>query len=80
MKKDGHPKYKAVTIACACGATFQTMSTRDDYSVDVCSQCHPFYTGTQKFLDTAGRVEKFQSRFKGWDASKGAAAADRPRR
>ena len=75
MRKKIHPKYKPVTITCACGASFQTMSTRDSYSVDVCSSCHPFYTGDQKFIDTAGRVEKFQARFKNWDAEKTAAAA-----
>ena len=77
MRKKIHPKYKPVTITCACGASFQTMSTRDSYSVDVCSSCHPFYTGDQKFIDTAGRVEKFQARFKNWDAEKTAAAARR---
>ena len=75
MKKGIHPKYKPVTITCACGATFETMSTRDSYTIDVCSSCHPFYTGSQKLVDTAGRVEKFQSRFKNWNASKAAEAA-----
>ena len=75
MRKKIHPEYKPITVTCACGAKFETMSTRDSYSVDVCSNCHPFYTGAQKFIDTAGRVEKFQSRFKNWDAKKAAAEA-----
>lgn len=73
MKKKVHPAYNKVTITCACGAKFETLSTRKDYELDVCSSCHPFYTGSQKLLDTAGRVEKFQSKFKNWDASKTAA-------
>ena len=77
MKKKIHPKYKKITITCVCGARYETMSTRGDYSIDVCSACHPFYTGSQKLIDTAGRVEKFQSRFKGWDAQKTAAQAGR---
>ena len=70
MKVDIHPEFKKITITCACGAKFVTMSTKDDYQIDVCSACHPFYTGAQKFIDSAGRVEKFQSKFKSWDAVK----------
>ena len=52
------------TITCACGATFQTKSTRTDYSVDICSRCHPFFTGKAKLMDTAGRIEKFTRKYK----------------
>ena len=63
MKKKIHPKYEDVTIGCGCGATFETKSTRKKIRVEVCSQCHPFFTGKQRFVDTAGRVEKFQKKW-----------------
>lgn len=63
MKKDIHPKYVESTIACACGEVFQTRSTRKEIRVGVCAKCHPFFTGTQKYLDTAGRVEKFMKKY-----------------
>lgn len=63
MKAEIHPEYKDVTITCACGATAQTRSTQDSFSVDICSQCHPFYTGKQRIADTAGRVERFKRRY-----------------
>ena len=63
MKKDIHPKYYAnATATCACGAVFTVGSTEEKIDVEICSQCHPFFTGTDKVLDTAGRVEKFKSR------------------
>ena len=65
MKDKIHPKYQEVTAHCACGNTFVTRSTSDKLQVDICSACHPFYTGKQKYLDTAGRVEKFQKKFGG---------------
>ena len=65
MKTDIHPEYKQITVTCACGHTFGTRSTRGDTQVDICSNCHPFYTGKQKFVDAAGRVEKFQRKFGG---------------
>lgn len=65
MKPDLHPEYKDVLAHCACGTEFTTRSTADSIRVDICSVCHPFYTGKQKFVDTAGRVEKFQKRFGG---------------
>ena len=67
MKADIHPAYKAVKIVCACGHKFETRATikNEELHVDICSQCHPYYTGKQKFVDTAGRVEKFQKRFGG---------------
>ncbi|MCB5250001.1 MAG: 50S ribosomal protein L31 [Candidatus Cloacimonadales bacterium] len=62
--KDGiHPKYQKVTVKCACGNTFETGSTNAKLDVDICSACHPFYTGKQKILDTAGRVEKFNRKY-----------------
>jgi large subunit ribosomal protein L31 len=64
MKKDIHPELHDITITCACGATFQTKSTRTDYSVDICSRCHPFFTGKAKLMDTAGRIEKFTRKYK----------------
>ena len=64
MKTDVHPEYAEITVTCACGNSFQTGSTAGrDIHVDICSNCHPFYTGKQKFVDTAGRVEKFQRKF-----------------
>ena len=63
MKKDIHPKYNNKSeISCACGATFQVGSTMDKINVEICSQCHPFYTGNEKVLDTAGRVDRFKKR------------------
>ena len=65
--KDGiHPKYVEASVTCGCGETFKTRSTKESIQVEICSKCHPFYTGKQKFVDTAGRVEKFQRKFK-WD-------------
>ena len=62
--KDGiHPKYGESTVSCACGYTFKTRSTKPAIRLEICSNCHPFFTGKQKLIDTAGRVEKFQKRF-----------------
>lgn len=64
MKKDIHPKYNEVTVTCAnCGNAFVTRSTRPSIKVDICNNCHPFYTGKQSIVDTAGRVERFNKRF-----------------
>lgn len=63
MKKDIHPELHAINARCACGGLFRTSSTSSDIHVTLCSQCHPFYTGAQKFVDTAGRIEKFQKKF-----------------
>ncbi|NEX13495.1 MAG: 50S ribosomal protein L31 [Prosthecochloris sp.] len=64
MKKDIHPKYTTVTVTCAnCGNSFETRSTKESIKVDICSNCHPFYTGKQVLVDTAGRVERFKKRF-----------------
>jgi len=64
MKQGIHPKYEKATVTCACGNTFETRSTKGDMQVDICNLCHPFYTGKQKILDTAGRVEKFNKKYK----------------
>ena len=65
MKADTHPNYTEVQVTCSCGSTFTTRSTmgKAQYHVEVCSLCHPFYTGKQKIVDTAGRVEKFNQKF-----------------
>ncbi|RMG01898.1 MAG: 50S ribosomal protein L31 [Nitrospirae bacterium] len=63
MKADIHPQYKEVKVTCACGESFVTRSTRDKIQVDICSKCHPFFTGKQKMLDTEGRVEKFRKKY-----------------
>ncbi len=67
MKKDVHPKYYETTVSCGCGNTFTTRSTRKELKVDICNACHPFYTGKVKFVDTEGRIQKFQSKFKAGD-------------
>jgi large subunit ribosomal protein L31 len=63
MRPDIHPKYIETTVTCACGTAYQTRSTVSDLRVAVCSKCHPFFTGRQRLVDTAGRVEKFQRRY-----------------
>jgi large subunit ribosomal protein L31 len=63
MKQKIHPEYKDTIVSCGCGETFNTRSTKDKIVVEICSKCHPFYTGKQKFVDTAGRVERFQKRY-----------------
>jgi large subunit ribosomal protein L31 len=63
MKPGIHPRYIECTVNCGCGNVFKTRSTRPKISVEICSVCHPFYTGQQKFVDTAGRIEKYMKRF-----------------
>jgi large subunit ribosomal protein L31 len=63
MKKDLHPDYIESVIKCACGNEIKTRSTKDQIAVEICSQCHPFFTGKQKLVDTAGRVEKFKRKY-----------------
>jgi large subunit ribosomal protein L31 len=63
MKKDVHPEYQECVVTCACGNTFKTQSTKKEIRVEICSSCHPFFTGKQKFIDSAGRVEKFKKKF-----------------
>ena len=65
MKPNTHPKYQACSVHCACGNAFVTRSTQTRINVDICSACHPFFTGKQKFVDTAGRVERFSKKFGG---------------
>ena len=71
MKEKIHPAYQEATITCACGEVIHTRSTRQNLRVEICSKCHPFFTGKQKFVDTAGRVEKFMHKYQ-----KGSKAAD----
>jgi large subunit ribosomal protein L31 len=63
MKKDIHPKYVEATVTCGCGNTFTTRSTKSRIAVEICAACHPFFTGQQKYVDTAGRIEKFQRKW-----------------
>lgn len=63
MKKDIHPDYKACTVTCACGNTFETKSNVESMRIDICAACHPFFTGEQKVVDAAGRIEKFKARY-----------------
>lgn len=64
MKANVHPELHEISARCACGNSFKTTSTMSQIEVSICSACHPFYTGAQKFIDTAGRIEKFEKRFK----------------
>jgi large subunit ribosomal protein L31 len=75
MQEGIHPEYPPSAVHCACGARFVTRSTRGDMQVDVCSNCHPFYTGTQKLIDAAGRVDRFRKRYADKGAPKAPAAA-----
>ena len=63
MKKDIHPDYKVCAVTCACGNSFETRSNIETMRIDICSQCHPFFTGEQKIVDAAGRIEKFKARY-----------------
>ncbi len=63
MQKKIHPKYVGTTITCACGNVIETRSTKENIKIELCSQCHPFFTGKQKLVDTAGRVERFQKKY-----------------
>ncbi|MEW5800082.1 MAG: 50S ribosomal protein L31 [Bacteroidota bacterium] len=71
MKKDIHPEYRKAVVSCVCGNTFETRSTMGNIHVEICSACHPYYTGKQKLLDSAGRVERFNKKY----AKKAAATA-----
>ena len=72
MKADIHPTYGETTVHCSCGNTFTTRSTKDSLTVELCNECHPFYSGKQKLVDTGGRIEKFEKRY----GRRGKAAAD----
>ena len=63
MKKENHPEYKETSIKCACGSEVTVGSTKSDLTVEICSQCHPFYTGKQKLVDSAGRIERFKRKY-----------------
>jgi len=76
MKSGIHPVYKVVTVTCACGESFVTRSTRDDLRLEICAKCHPFFTGKQKLIDSAGRVERFEKRYRNVPKG-GAQAADK---
>jgi len=70
MKQGIHPQYKLTTVTCTCGNTFQTRSTIGDIKVEICSSCHPFYTGEQKIVDSEGRVERFLKKYAGKTTAK----------
>ena len=76
MKEKIHPKYVDCTVTCGCGNTFTTRSTREKVNVEICSACHPFYTGKQKLVDAAGRVEKFNRKYN-WSGRKRKPPADK---
>lgn len=63
MRKEIHPEYVEATVTCACGNTFKTKSNKNEIRVDICSECHPFFTGSEKIVDSAGRVEKFKKKY-----------------
>lgn len=64
MKSEIHPDYKDTVISCACGNRIETRSTAGDYTIDICSECHPFFTGKQKLIDTEGRIERFRKKYR----------------
>ena len=72
MKENIHPRYHRCEVTCSCGETFVTRSTRESLKIEICSACHPFYTGKQKIIDSAGRVEKFQRRYAKFNEAKDA--------
>lgn len=79
MKTDIHPTYHQATVSCACGNKFVVGSTEPEISVEICSNCHPFYTGTAKLIDTAGRVDKFEARMKKLEELKSKQTEKKPR-
>ena len=81
MKKEGHPKTFEATIRCACGYEIKAISTKGpEVAVEICSACHPFYTGKQRFVDTAGRIDRFRRKYANLDASKAAKAPKQGKR
>ncbi len=76
MKKDIHPNYFQTKVRCACGNEFVTGSTKENIRVEICSKCHPFFTGKQKLMDTAGRVERFRRKYSHLETDKGAEPAE----
>jgi large subunit ribosomal protein L31 len=82
MREGIHPKYTAAKVICACGNVIETRSTRGDFHIEICANCHPFFTGKQKILDTAGRIERFKTRYAATPAkqeAKPAAPAAKPK-
>ena len=79
MRENIHPKVVAITITCACGDSIKTISTKGkDFNVEICSACHPYYTGKQKLIDTAGKVDQFQKRYANWKKpAKGKSTTDK---
>jgi len=77
MKEKIHPQYEKVVVRCGCGSTFETRSTAKEIHAEICSMCHPFYTGKQKYVDTAGRIERFQKKY-GTSYIKTATAGKKP--
>ncbi|MGC8499740.1 MAG: 50S ribosomal protein L31 [Leptospirales bacterium] len=71
MKKGIHPNYNTAQVNCACGSVFETRTTVGNLHLDICNMCHPFFTGTQKIIDTEGRVERFMKKYRKEDAKKG---------
>jgi large subunit ribosomal protein L31 len=78
MKSGIHPNYREVVVTCACGETFKTRSTVEDLRLELCSKCHPFFTGKQKLIDSAGRVERFEKRYRKTPPKSGAEAPKSP--
>jgi large subunit ribosomal protein L31 len=79
MKPGVHPDYKPAKVACACGNVIETRSVRGDFHIEICAQCHPFFTGKQKILDTAGRIEKFKTRYAAQPAAPAPKKAEAPK-
>lgn len=69
MKKDIHPNYKTTTVSCACGNVIEIGSTKENIKIEICSKCHPFFTGKQKLVDTAGRVDRFRKKYAAFNAA-----------
>lgn len=80
MQKDIHPQTNLIKVTCACGNTFETLSTSKELKVEVCAACHPFFTGTQRFVDTTGRVEKFKAKLETSKKAAEAAAAKKAKK
>jgi len=78
MREKIHPKYQPITIKCACGNVFETRSTRASFTVDICSECHPFFTGKQKILDSAGRVERFRRKYGDYKKARSDSKGEKP--
>ena len=76
MKNDIHPHYLETTVRCACGSEFVTGSTKENIRIEICSKCHPFFTGKQKLMDTAGRVERFRRKYANFEQNKAAEKAE----